>query len=188
VPDQSPDAFLNTQSVPVGPDEVDNLPEPTPEEENQIDIFLGNLKDFIWDEGYNSIVGKLQKGQDKLPETIGKIAGRMVNKEVKASDEADNSVSRDILYSIGAEVVNELFEVAYQEGLYNKSNPQQQQADQGDALISAVQKYGDMGDDKMDAQGVMGMAASVLRGGYPEEEAAAKMGIQMTPEMGGANA
>ena len=187
VPDQSPDAFLNTQSVPVGPDEVDNLPEPTPEEENQTDIFLGNLKDFIWDEGYNSIVGKLQKGQDKLPETIGKIAGRMVNKEVKASDEADNSVSRDILYSIGAEVVNELFEVAYQEGLYNKSNEQQQQADQGDALITAVQKYGDMGDDKMDAQGVMGMAASVLRGGYPEEEAAAKMGIQITPEMGGAN-
>jgi len=74
VPDQSPDAFLNTQSMPVGPEEVDNLPDPTPEEENQIDIFLGNLKDFIWDEGYNSIVGKLQKGQDKLPETIGNVA------------------------------------------------------------------------------------------------------------------
>jgi len=187
VPDESPDAVLFTESEAIEPEMDDKLPPPTPDEEKQLDMAVGAIKDFIWDEGYNSIVGKLQKGQDKLPETIGKIAGRMVNKEVKASDEADNSVSRDILYSIGAEVVNELFEVAYQEGLYNKSNEQQQQADQGDALITAVQKYGDMGDDKMDAQGVMGMAASVLRGGYPEEEAAAKMGIQITPEMGGAN-
>ena len=191
IPDQSPGAFMNTQSLPVGPDEVDNLPQPTPEEENQIDIFLGGLKDFIWDDGYNSIVAKLKKGQSKIPETVGEIAGRMVKKEVKASDDANNSVSRDILYGIGAEVVNELFEVAHQEGLYVTSNEQEQQADQGDALIAAVQKYGDSwgkeGDPMMDEKGVMQTAASVLRGGYPEAQVAQKMGIQMTPEMGGAN-
>ena len=115
----------------------------------------------------------------------------MVKKEVKASDDANNSVSRDILYGIGAEVVNELFEVAHQEGLYVTSNEQEQQADQGDALIAAVQKYGDSwgkeGDPMMDEKGVMQPAASVLRGGYPEAQVAQKMGIQMTPEMGGAN-
>jgi hypothetical protein len=74
---------------PTGPEEVDNLPQPTPEEEQQVDMMLGELKDFIWDEGYNSIVKKLKKGQDKLPEVIGEIAGRMVNKEVKAADEGE---------------------------------------------------------------------------------------------------
>ena len=187
IPDQSPDAFLNTQSMPVEPELMDNLPEPTPEEENQIDIFLGTLKDFIWDEGYNTIVGKLKKGQDKLPETIGDMAGRMVNKEVKASDSAENSVSRDLLFGIGAEVVNELFEVAANEGLYKKTNEQEQQADQGEALISAVEKYGNMGDPQMNPQGLMKMASSALRGGYPEEELVSKMGMPVLPEMGGAN-
>jgi len=188
IPDESPDAFLNTQSMPVGPEEAENLPQPTPEEEGQIDMLLGTLKDFIWDDGYNSIVTKLQTSQDKLPEKIGEIAGRMVNKEVKSADEAQNPVSRDVLFSIGAEVVNELFEVASQEGLYKKTSDEQEQSDQGEALISAVEKYGKMGDPQMQPQGLMQLASSVLKGGYPEEQAASKMGIPISPEMGGENA
>jgi hypothetical protein len=111
----------------------------------------------------------------------------MVNKEVKASDSAENSVSRDLLFGIGAEVVNELFEVAANEGLYKKTNEQEQQADQGEALISAVEKYGNMGDPQMNPQGLMQMASSALRGGYPEEELVSKMGMPVLPEMGGAN-
>ena len=187
IPDTSEGAFLNTQSVPVEAEVIDNLPEPTPEESKQIDIFLGGIKDFIWDDGYNSIVSKLQEGQSNITETIGQIAGRMVNREVKASDEGGNPVSRDILFSIGAEVVNDLFEVANEEGLYKPTNEDQQQADQGDALIVAVQKYGDMGDPQMNPQGLMQMASSILKGGYPEAETAKKMGIQVTPEMGGQN-
>jgi len=96
-------------------------------------------------------------------------------------------LSRDILFGVGAEVVNELFEVASHEGLYKKSNTEEQQADQGEALIRAVEKYGKMGDPHMNPQGLMKMASSVLKGGYPEGQVENKMGIPMLPEVGGAN-
>ena len=65
---------------------------------------------------------------------------------------------------------------------------QQQQADQGDALIRAVEKYGNMGDPQMNPQGLMKMASNALSGGYPEEEMVSKMGMPILPEIGGANA
>ena len=55
VPDESPGAFLNTESVPVEPEVEDHLAEPTKEENSQIDMALGAIKDFIWDEGYEEI-------------------------------------------------------------------------------------------------------------------------------------
>jgi hypothetical protein len=39
----------------------------------------------------------------------------------------------------------------------------------------------------MNPQGLMQMASSALRGGYPEEELVSKMGMPVLPEMGGAN-
>ena len=112
VPDESKGAVLFTESVEVDPEVEDGLGKPTEGEEKQFDMVLGELKDFIWDEGYEEIVGRLESGQGNLADTVGEIAGRMINREVMASDEAGNSVSRDILYSVGAEIVNELFNVA----------------------------------------------------------------------------
>ena len=64
---------------------------------------------------------------------------------------------------------------------------EEQQADQGEALIRAVEKYGKMGDPHMNPQGLMKMASSVLKGGYPEGRVENKMGIPMLPEVGGTN-
>jgi len=175
VPDES--LGLLGESVPVQPDVNDGLVEPTEAEERQADTFLGGLKDFIWDEGYGAIVEKMRAGQDRLNETIGEIAGRMVNREVQASDGGGNPVSRDLLFSLGAEVVNELFEVAKNEGIYRGDHEKVIQEDQGEALIHAVVKYGDMGDPQMDTQGLQRLASSAIQGGYPEEQAMTKMGI-----------
>ena len=182
VPDESKGAVLFTESVEVEPEVEDGLGKPTEGEEKQFDMVLGELKDFIWDEGYEEIVGRLESGQGNLADTVGEIAGRMINREVMASDEAGNSVSRDNLYSVRAEIVNELFNVAENAGVYDKQSERADQEIQGEALIAAARKYVDMGDPNIDPSGPMKLAANALRGKYPNEKTMPRMGIPVEEE------
>ena len=183
VADESPGAFLNTESVPVEPEVEDNLAEPTKEDEGQLDMALGAIKDFIWDEGYDEIVNRLEGSQGNIEEAIGEMAGRMVNREVMASDEGGNSMNRDLLYALGAEVVNELYNVAEREGIYKSKDDRGNQEAQGESLIYATQKYVDMGDDQIDPSGSMKLAANALRGQYPQEKTMPRMGMPVGEEM-----
>ena len=183
VADESPGAFLNTESVPVEPEVEDNLAEPTKEDEGQLDMALGAIKDFIWDEGYDEIVNRLEGSQGNLEEAIGEMAGRMVNREVMASDEGGNPMNRDLLYALGGEVVNELYNVAEREGIYKKRDDRGDQEAQEESLIYATQKYVDMGDDQIDPAGSMKLAANALRGQYPPEKAMPRMGMPVGEDM-----
>ena len=117
-----------------------------------------------------------------MADTVGEIAGRMINREVMASDEAGNSVSSDILYSVGAEIVNELFNVAENAGVYDKQTERADQEIQGEALIAAARKYVDMGDPNIEPSGPMRMAANALKGQYPNEKTMSRMGIPVEEE------
>ena len=183
VADESPGAFLNTESVPIEPEVEDNLAEPTKEDEGQLDMALGAIKDFIWDEGYDEIVNRLEGSQGNLEEAIGEMAGRMVNREVMASDEGGNPMNRDLLYALGGEVVNELYNVAEREGIYKKRDDRGDQEAQEESLIYATQKYVDMGDDQIDPVGSMKLAANALRGQYPPEKAMPRMGVPVGEDM-----
>ena len=183
VPDESPNATLFTESVPVESEVEDNLAEPTKEDEGQLDMALGAIKDFIWDEGYDEIVNRLEGSQGNLEQAIGEMAGRMVNREVMASDEGGNSMNRDLLYALGGEVVNELYNVAEREGIYKKRDDRGDQEAQEESLIYATQKYVDMGDDQIDPSGSMKLAANALRGQYPQEETMPRMGMPVEEEM-----
>ena len=183
VPDESPNATLFTESVEVEPEVEDNLAEPTKEDEGQLDMALGAIKDFIWDEGYDEIVNRLEGSQGNIEEAIGEMAGRMVNREVMASDEGGNSMNRDLLYALGAEVVNELYNVAEREGIYKSKDDRGNQEAQGESLIYATQKYVDMGDDQIDPSGSMKLAANALRGQYPPEQAMPSMGMPVAEDM-----
>ena len=183
VPDESPNATLFTESVEVEPEVEDNLAEPTKEDEGQLDMALGAIKDFIWDEGYDEIVNRLEGSQGNIEEAIGEMAGHMVNREVMASDEGGNSMNRDLLYALGAEVVNELYNVAEREGIYKSKDDRGNQEAQGESLIYATQKYVDMGDDQIDPSGSMKLAANPLRGQYPQEKTMPRMGMPVGEEM-----
>ena len=114
-------------SVAIQPDMQDNMAEPTKEESVQIDQVLGTLMDFIWDEGYEAIAEKLsQSPPDQLSESIGMTAGRMLAREVSAAQSGGVNVSQNILLSIGSELVNNLAEVAKNEGLIKNMNEKQQ--------------------------------------------------------------
>ena len=144
---------------------------------------LGAIKDFIWDEGYDEIVNRLEGAQGNIEQAIGEMAGRMVNREVMASDEGGNSINRDLLYSLGAEVVNELYNVAEREGIYKKKDERGNEEAQGESLIYATQKYVDMGDDQIDPSGSMKLAANALRGQYPPAQATPRMGMPVAEDM-----
>ena len=183
VPDESSGAVLNTESVPVEQEVEDNLVEPTKEDEGQLDMALGAIKDFIWDEGYDEIVNRLEGSQGNIEQAIGEMAGRMVNREVMASDEGGNSINRDLLYSLGAEVVNELYNVAEREGIYKGKDERGDEEAQGESLIYATEKYVDMGDDQIDPSGSMKLAANALRGQYPPAQATPSMGMPVAEDM-----
>ena len=183
VADESPGAVLNTESVPVEQEVEDNLVEPTKSDEGQIDMALGAIKDFIWDEGYDEIVNRLEGAQGNIEQAIGEMAGRMVNREVMASDEGGNSINRDLLYSLGAEVVNELYNVAEREGIYKGKDERGDEEAQGESLIYATQKYVDMGDDQIDPSGSMKLAANALRGQYPPAKEMPSMGMPVGEDM-----
>lgn len=182
VPDESPDAVLFTESEAVEPEMDDKLPSPTPDEEKQLDMAVGAIKDFIWDEGYEEIVSRLEGEQGNIEQAIGTMAGRMINREVMASDEGGNSISRDLLLAIGGEVVNELYNVAENAGLYQKGSGQEDQEAQGQSLIYAAQKYMEMGDDQVDPSGPMKLAANAIRGKQAPEEMVSKMGVPVPEE------
>ena len=182
VPDESPDAVLFTESEAVEPEMDDKLPSPTPDEEKQLDMAVGAIKDFIWDEGYEEIVSRLEAEQGNIEQAIGTMAGRMINREVMASDEGGNSISRDLLLAIGGEVVNELYNVAENAGLYQKGSGQEDQEAQGQSLIYAAQKYMEMGDDQVDPSGPMKLAANAIRGKQAPEEMVSKMGVPVPEE------
>jgi|TARA_R100000750_G_scaffold57775_1_gene45018 hypothetical protein len=182
VPDESPDAVLFTESEAVEPEMDDKLPNPTPDEEKQLDMAVGAIKDFIWDEGYEEIVSRLEGEQGNIEQAIGTMAGRMINREVMASDEGGNSISRDLLFAIGGEVVNELYNVAENAGLYQKGSEQEDQEAQGQSLIYAAQKYMEMGDDQVDPSGPMKLAANAIRGKQAPEEMVSKMGVPVPEE------
>ena len=182
VPDESPDAVLFTESEAVEPEMDDKLPSPTPDEEKQLDMAVGAIKDFIWDEGYEEIVSRLEAEQGNIEQAIGTMAGRMINRVVMASDEGGNSISRDLLFAIGGEVVNELYNVAENAGLYQKGSEQEDQEAQGQSLIYAAQKYMEMGDDQVDPSGPMKLAANAIRGKQAPEEMVSKMGVPVPEE------
>ena len=62
----------------MGPEPSDELPEITPDEEGQVDVLLGTMLDFVWGDGYDTIVKKLRSGQDNLERRHAKNVGSLL--------------------------------------------------------------------------------------------------------------
>jgi len=99
---------------------------------------------------------------------LGTIAGQMVNKEVNAATQEGVEISRDILIGVAGELINALAEIALHEGIMYKGNEESQEQLQGEALIYAVERYGELGDPGMKPEGPIRLAQSILK----EEEVA----------------
>lgn len=179
-----PNGELREESIPMEPEIDEGLPEPTPEEAAQIDQLLGTLKDFIWDEGYDSIAERLEGANpEALPKMIGETAGRMLNREVQAARDGGVEISDGILMSVGAELVWDITKVAKNEDLLPSMSEKEEQQLQGEALIYATEKYVDTSPQPIDPAGPMRLAANALRGTYPGEQEIPRMGVPIQEEV-----
>lgn len=176
------DAELGIQPEQFGPEMTDTAQEPTKEEEGQIDILLGSILDFVWGDGYEEIKGRMERNPNNLQETIGGWAGRMVNVEVKSAAQEGVNVSRDILIGVAAEVVNAVAEIAKKEKIWKPSGDKEEDQFQGEALIYAVQMYGELGDEGLNPQQPMEMAMSILREEQPEPQVMSQLGVRQQEE------
>ena len=170
---------MSTPSQAIGPEVADNMQEPTNEEMAQVDFLLGSIKDFIWDEGYDQLIQRMETNKGDLSKEIGDIAGELVNEEVKAAEQTGTKISRNILLGIGSEVINELAEVAVHEKLIELKGDKRTQDFQGEALYHAINKYGELGDVGVNPVDSINQLQTILKGQAPESEIVAKMGVQV---------
>ena len=176
------DAELGIQPEPFGPQMSDPLQEPTKEEESQVDMLLGGILDFVWGDGYDEIRGRMERSPNNLQQTIGGWAGRMVNVEVKSAAEGGVNVSRDILIGVAAEIINAVAEIAKKEKLWKPANDKEEEQFQGEALMYALEKYGELGDEGLNPQKSMEMAMSILREEQPEAQMMSQLGVRQKEE------
>jgi len=176
------DAELGIQPERFGPQMNDPLQEPTKEEESQVDMLLGGILDFVWGDGYDEIKGRMERSPNNLQQTIGGWAGRMVNVEVKSAAEGGVNVSRDILIGVAAEIINAVAEIAKKEKLWKPADDKEEEQFQGEALMYALEKYGELGDEGLNPQKSMEMAMSILREEQPEAQMMSQLGVRQKEE------
>tara|TARA_R110002020_G_scaffold260573_5_gene474872 strand:- start:25 stop:666 length:642 start_codon:yes stop_codon:yes gene_type:complete len=165
-------------------EQVDTLPEPTPEEEEQVDMVLGAVTDSIWDDKYDEVLDKLKKGESDLPKTIGELGAELLFEEVMAALEQGIEVSNNIKLSIAAEINFELAELAASQKLIEFKSDEHAQKFQGEALIYGLERYGELGDPTIDPEETIDVAQKILAGEQPEGIVAPKRGFRedMAPE------
>lgn len=101
----------------------------------------------------------------------------MLAREIDSAKSGGVNVSQDVLLSIGSELVNNIAEVAKNEGLIKNMSEKEEQQLQGEALIFATEQFVDDSPEGIDPSGPMKMAASALRGTYDGETEMPRMGV-----------
>ena len=142
----------------------------TAEENEQAQKVMSNIEQFVLDpEVQDALIQKMSEGEPA--EAIGKIAGQLIHMQVVVARGAEVDISRDILLAVAAEVINLLIEIAMQAGIVQIQDDKQIEKLQGDALISAVDAYMTLGDDKVDGDAAAAFAEESMGGGMDSPEA-----------------
>jgi len=176
---------LSGMLPPGGPQEqVDTLPEPSEEEEVQIDQVLGAITDDIYGDKYDEIVDVLRKGESNLPQAVGRKGAELLFDEVMAAMDQGMEISNSIKLGLAAEINLELAEVAANEKLISFKSDEHAQKFQLEALQAGLERYGELGDPNIDQEGAINLAQSILSGEQPEGIVAPKRGYRedMAPE------
>lgn len=145
------------------------LKPPTPEEEKQARVLMANVVDFMYGDGLNTVSKSLKMPETPVPETVGQIAEELVSTQLDAAEVANQTVSSDILMSIGSEVVTHLYELAEALGVWNPGSQEQANNDMNMSLSYATNLFAERQTrtgrpDRI--AGLQQMAQSVQKGEY----------------------
>jgi len=148
------------------------LHEASEEEDKQARVLLANIGDFIYGDGLPSVTKALKDEKKPVQETIGELTENMVSNQVEMAQLAEKDISPDILISVAAEVVNDMYTLNRALGGGGGEDDRQDQEDQAVSLNYAVNLYTDGMRERGDADGLQAMesaAQAVLGGEYDSQ-------------------
>tara|TARA_R100000789_G_scaffold73299_1_gene68986 strand:- start:47 stop:628 length:582 start_codon:yes stop_codon:yes gene_type:complete len=158
------------------------FPEGSQEESIQADNITSPIYMYIYREGFDEVVEKLKEGKDKLPETLGEMAGNLLANELAMSEEEGVDISRDMYVDMQSGIVHQLTEIASEKGLKEFRDDNEAQAFMGEALTYAINTVITGDDNAINDDSWMKMTQDMLRGGVAPDVQPVT-GVRVTEEV-----
>lgn len=161
---------------------------PSAEDEKQARIFMANVVDFIYGDGLDSISRSLKTQGQPVNKTVGEITAELVGVQLDSAEVGGKPISQDIWMALGAEVVNQLYELAYALGVWAPQGDQQAQQEMSTSLNYAVNLFVEQQAKigrKDRLQGLVQAGEAVKRGDYDSPPGSAipqRMAPQQQPQ------
>ena len=135
----------------------------TPEAEQQAQTMMTAIEEFLYAEEVQVQLVEII-GQGDPAQAIGNITGELLHSQIMVAESQGIEVSRDILLSVGGEVINALIGMGMEAGVIQVQGEEQIQQLQGDALIAAVDSYMSLGDEGVNQQAATQLAQQAMGG------------------------
>ena len=141
----------------------------SPEEEKQAQTMLSAIEEFLYDEKAQTQLVSIM-GQGDPAQAIGNITGELLHAQVMVAEAKGVSISRDILLSVGGEVINALIDIGMDAGVIQVQGAEQVEQLQGESLIAAVDSYMNLGDEGIDSRSAAQLANQAMGGNLDTSE------------------
>jgi len=140
--------------------------------EKQLSVVASTLRTAIWGPMSDMILDKLESAEN-FNETAGEIAAFLVQQTLTEAGNAGKELDTSILPEVGAEVVNEIYGMAAQAGIY-EGDDKKAQEDQGAAMAVAADFLAQNelagGVDPQKAQHMQTLLNDITNGAYDQGE------------------
>lgn len=140
-PPQQPVLSDNPEGLPEDNAGNTALPPPTADEEKQARVLMSNVVDFLYGEGLQQTTKTLKMPDTPVQENIGKIASQLVTTQMDAAETANQTVSPNIIMSVGAEIVSQVYELAEALGVWQPASQEEANADMNLSLNYAANLF-----------------------------------------------
>lgn len=134
----------NPEGMPEDNGEGTALQAPTAEEEKQARVLMANVVDFLYGEGLQQTTKALKMKDTPVNKTVGMLASQLVSSQMDAAETANMTISPDIIMSVGAEVVAQIYELAESLGVWQPGTEEQASQDMNTSLSYATNLFVEM--------------------------------------------
>lgn len=126
---------------------------PSEMEEKQARVMVAAAVDHIWGDGFTPVAMALKSPDKSLEENVGQLAADIVYDQRKMASAAEQKIPVNIMPAVGAEVVNQLYELSSSLGIWSPADEEREGYDQSVAfnigMMEFVQRAQEEGDDAM---------------------------------------
>lgn len=115
---------------------------PTEEEQMNYDMLVIRARKMMFGKGRDNVL-KLLGSSNTPAEGLGQAASMIVKSLTNAAKEAGREISGEVAINAGAEIVDDLSELAKSKGVYQYDSPEEEKQQIEEAMLYGVKHYGD---------------------------------------------